>query len=191
MKNTGESFQFQVVNVIKSHIERYRLQHSTADMLRRGSRAVAAPPFFQGSSMTYVANGNHSDDAESRRPTLSTHNDPRLPPSYETVLAEEKLANGYGQFLSPNNNHHFADLSLDSNGECPRYRAGNGYCSFDSETSNCQRYLVQSAAPSTIAPAKPLRRHLQQQAPDKCPPQEMSPLVNGDLSEHDEFKNVI
>jgi len=154
---------------------------------------MAVPAYFQGSSMTYLSGGNNNHnhnnhDAESRGPTMTTPNVPLLPPSYETAIAntnETKIANGsYGKLLSPNNNHHFADLCLNSNGDC---RTGNGYGNFASDTNSPQRFVVPSAPP----PPKPQRLHLQQFATERTSTQETSPLVNGDLAEHDESKNAV
>lgn len=90
--------------------------------------------------------------------------------------SDVKIANGGQSYLAPNNNRHFSDLYYNSNGESQGRRDENGYA-----------YVL--TAPSA-PPVGSVRQHWQQNGPEKPSPQETSPLVNGDLSESEEYKKA-
>lgn len=66
----------EVIHVLKSHYQRYRLQHSTGDTLRRGSRAASV--FYQKNGQVARASATPAD---ARLPHFPPDEEPDRVPS--------------------------------------------------------------------------------------------------------------
>lgn len=89
----------QVINVIKSTYGRYRLQHTSTNDLRRGSRAVTAQLMARNGSAMSAANDKSKNSVQPTTMTVlagsGCHSNGNgggpgsgRPPDYRTVMAE-------------------------------------------------------------------------------------------------------